>query len=412
MIHCFAPMPRPVARSLVMSIVFVLAAFAGLSNAHAQNPASLTSQQLEERVVALFARSCAQVGCHAAPIPQQEMDLSAEQFYASIVGVPSKGRPDVLRIHPGHPESSYLIKKVRGDSDIEGVQMPLVGDRLTEEEIQTIEAWISGLNAVDEARVQAAPPPEPFPFAGWQVVNTPTTRMVPAGNLLFRISHRFNPPLSSGYDSFWGLDGSGIILMSLGYSFTDNFFVTLGRSNAEDDVELQARYLLAQQGKLPFDLALQTTFNWISEDVPDVGRYSNAAFKFTGQAVLAREISPGIGATLAPGLTINPSHETNADDVLLTLGVGGRIRLHGNVSLVAEWIPILSGYVRTTTLGNENRFDSWGTGLEIATSGHVFQIVLSNAAGVATDQYLNGGDLDIRDADLRLGFNIYRIINL
>ncbi len=378
----------------------------------AQNLDGLTEAQLEARVADLFARSCAQAGCHAAPIPQQEMDLTRERFYASVVGVPSKEQPELLRVKPGDPEHSYLIRKVKGDPTITGMQMPLTGDKLTAEEIALLETWVRRMEGVDPARRAAAPPPDPLPFAGWRVVNVPTTRGVPAGSVLFGIQHRFNPPLDTGYDTFFGLDGSGIILLSLGYAFSDDLFVTLGRSNAADDVEVQAHYRLRRQRSegMPLEVAARTTLNWISEDVPGEGRFTKAAFKGTGQLILASEPAPGLGLAVAPGLTVNPSHESNADDVLWTLGLAGRWRFHGNVSLLAEWTPILSGYTRTTTFGNANRFDSWGGGIEIATAGHIFQIVVTNSVGLATDQYLNGGDLDIRDGDLRLGFNIYRIL--
>jgi hypothetical protein len=94
--------------------------------------------------------------------------------------------------------------------------------------------------------------------------------------------------------------------------------------------------------------------------------------------------------------------------------VGGRATVYRNITIFGEWVPILSGYVETRTLGNLNRFDSWGAGIEITTAGHVFQIVFTNSAGVATDQYLRGGDLDVRDAldgEFRLGFNIFRVLN-
>ncbi len=78
--------------------------------------------------------------------------------------------------------------------------------------------------------------------------------------------------------------------------------------------------------------------------------------------------------------------------------------------MVAEWVPIVYGYVPTTTFGNHNRFDSMDAALEVETAGHVFQIVAGNSVGIATDQYLRGSDLDPRRADTRLGFNIFRLI--
>jgi hypothetical protein len=64
--------------------------------AAAQDLSQLSEQELEARAVALFQRSCTQAGCHTGPIPQQGMDLTADQFYASLVGVPSQERPELM----------------------------------------------------------------------------------------------------------------------------------------------------------------------------------------------------------------------------------------------------------------------------------------------------------------------------
>ena len=71
-----------------------------------------------------------------------------------------------------------------------------------------------------------------------------------------------------------------------------------------------------------------------------------------------------------------------------------------NFSLVGEWLPILSGY--------KNKFNGWGFGAEYKVGGHVFQVVVTNAFGLTSDQFITGGDLNFKDNDFRLGFNIFR----
>lgn len=377
--------------------------------AAAQDVDQLRVEELESRVADLFGRSCARAGCHAQPVPQQGVDLSREMFYASTVDEPSSEMPELKRVHPGQPEISYLVMKVKGAPGIMGVQMPLAGDKLTEEEIATIEAWIRKLDTVDQERKQAQPS-DIYPFAGWKVVNLPTTRTLDAGDHFFLISHRFVPPVNVGYDGLYGLDGSGVIFLNFGYAPTDRLLVVLGRSNASDDVELTTRYQIAHQkreGGSPVALGVQGAVNWITEGDDD-------AFKFTAQASLARAMTDGLSLAVVPGVLFNPAEETDGEDPLITLGLGGRWNFWRNVSLVAEWTPIVSGYTETFTVGNFNRFDSWGGGIEIATGGHVFQIVASNSVGLATDHYLRGGDLDVAnffDGEFRLGFNIFRILN-
>lgn len=375
----------------------------------------------EARVANLFETRCASAGCHAGPVPQMGMELTRQRFYASTVGEASTERPELLRVHPGQPELSYLMMKVRGEEGIIGAPMPFTGDPLSEEEFALVRDWIQGIDRVDESRKQDTTPSVVYPFYGWKIVNLPTTRMVDRQKFIFQISHRFNPPLDSGYDAFYGLDGPGVIFLGLGYAVTDELLFTLGRSNSGGNVELQGRYLAFKQNVhggwpwsegWPCDVAVHATLNWVtSKPPPGESRWRGDAFKFSAQVTLAREVTKNLGLAVVPGITTNPSEDESGEDPLVTIGVGGRWRLSRNLALIAEWVPITSGYVRTFTFGNDVRFDSWGGGLEIRTTGHVFQIVVSNTVGLATDQYARGGDLDIADGDMRLGFNIFRILN-
>jgi mono/diheme cytochrome c family protein len=371
-------------------------------------------EELQEQVASIFAQSCAQVGCHAGSDAQMGMNLERETFVGHTVGAASRERPDLEIVHPGNPDSSYLVMKVRGHEDIVGAPMPFTGNRLSEQEIASIENWIDALADVDvDALTQGTPAKSAHPFDGWKVVNVPTTRMVDGGLWFFLISHRFNPELSAGYDAFYGLDGSSIIFLNLGYAPTDDLLFVLGRSNASDNVELQAKYRFLQQtseSTRPVSLAAQLTTNWITEKTAGENRLRSEAFKFGGQLIASRDFGGKVGLLVAPGILLNQSESLSGEHVLVTLGLGTRWRFHRNLSLLAEWVPILSGYERTRTFGNENRFDSWGGGLEITVGGHVFQIIVTNSAGLTTDQYMRGGDLDITEPDMRLGFNIFRLL--
>lgn len=401
---------RPVIRrAAVLPVAILLLTALHGSPLHAQD-----LEAVQEQAAAIFERSCALVGCHTGSDAQMGMRLERESFVAYTVDQPSMERPDLRLVAPGNPDSSYLVMKVTGHEDIIGAPMPFTGDRLSEQEIGTIENWINALEGVDLGTITGTPPVRAArPFEGWKVVNVPTTRMVDRGLWFFLISHRFIPEITAGYGEFFGLDGSGIIFLNLGYAPTDDLLFVLGRSNASDNVELQAKYRFFQQtagpGR-PLGLAAQGTLNWITEKLQDEDRFRAEAFKFSGQVIASRDFGRRVGVLLAPGLLVNQSERMSSENLLVTLGLGARWRFYRNLSLLAEWVAILDGYERSSTFGNENRFDTWGGGFEIAVGGHVFQIVITNSAGLTTDQYMRGGDLDITKPDMRLGFNIFRLL--
>ena len=369
---------------------------------------------LEAEVAALFERSCTQAGCHVAPVPQMNMNLTKDNYYQNLVNQPSLEVPDMKRVEPGHPEKSYLIQKIKGTEGIIGLQMPMTGDKLTDEEVGKIEQWIREIPEDDVSEKTQGANDIAYPFYGWKVLNLPTTRSLGKGNMLFLIGHRFNPQLSGGYDSFFGLDGSGIIYLSLGFAISDDLMVAGARSNSADDVELQARYIIAHQNGpegWPVGVGVQTSFNYVSQKLPHKDRFARERFKTTVQLSLTRQIGDKIGVALVPGILLNPAEDVDEEPQLFTLGMGGRYRFTRTLSVIGEWTHIASGFTRTLTFGNDIRYDTWGGGLEIATAGHVFQIIVTNSVGLTSDQYLRGGDLDLFDGDMRLGFNIFRVLN-
>lgn len=381
----------------------------------AQQEVRVDRGELEQEVAEILQGSCARTGCHAGANAQMGLSLQEADFVAQTVDVSSRERPGTELVEPGAPDSSYLVQKIRGDAGITGARMPMTGSPLTDSQIATIEQWVRDLEGRE---VEGGPGPRyAFPFDGWKVLNQPTSRMVNRGQWLFTIGHRFVPRISSGYGTLFGLDGSGSIMLTLGYAPTNDLLVSLGRANAGDHVELDLKYRPIRQqldAGSPLGVALQSSVEWKTEAPGDESIYAGGMFGWTGQIILTRQLSNALGVTAVPGLTLNSAHDqVSGEPALWTLGLGGRWKFYRNFSLLAEWTPVLGGFTRTRTLGEVNRFDSFGTGLEITTGGHVFQVFLTNSVGLATSQYLRGGGLDVpEEGHVRLGFNIYRVLDL
>ena len=90
--------------------------------------------------------------------------------------------------------------------------------------------------------------------------------------------------------------------------------------------------------------------------------------------------------------------------LVLALGAGLAFRLTDFISITGEWIGQLNGV--------QAGLQGASVGFEVATSKHVFHIVLSNSPGLHTDLYAPGGDLDFAEGDFRIGFNISRLFDL
>lgn len=91
----------------------------------------------------VFNASCALSGCHAGATPQVGMSLAAGASFAALVGVPAVEAPTLLRVQPGNPADSYLVRKLEGTAGIVGARMPFGGTPLTSDVINGIRAWIN-----------------------------------------------------------------------------------------------------------------------------------------------------------------------------------------------------------------------------------------------------------------------------
>jgi hypothetical protein len=81
--------------------------------------------------------------CHIGAGAPEGLQLDATHSYAMLVGVASAEQSNVLRVAPGAPDSSYIIRKLQDTPGISGAQMPFGGPYLPQSTIDVIRQWIT-----------------------------------------------------------------------------------------------------------------------------------------------------------------------------------------------------------------------------------------------------------------------------
>ncbi len=90
----------------------------------------------------IFDTSCAVLGCHACANAPWGLNLEASSSYANLVNVPARSKPDVERVSPGRPDSSYIINVLENSPGITVSRMPFGQDALPSDQIEMIRFWI------------------------------------------------------------------------------------------------------------------------------------------------------------------------------------------------------------------------------------------------------------------------------
>lgn len=89
----------------------------------------------------VFTPICTQ--CHAGAAAPLGFSLEPAVSYANLVNTPSVEVPQLMRVLPGKPDSSYVVWKIEGRPGIAGGRMPLGLSPLPATEIEAIRQWIS-----------------------------------------------------------------------------------------------------------------------------------------------------------------------------------------------------------------------------------------------------------------------------
>lgn len=110
------------------------------SSTQSSNPnTGVTLASLQQNI---FGAIC--IACHTGSAAPRGLRLDSEDnSYAFLVNHAADEVPELMRVNPGNPDDSYIIRKLEGAAGIVGGRMPLGGPYLSQEQINTVRDWIA-----------------------------------------------------------------------------------------------------------------------------------------------------------------------------------------------------------------------------------------------------------------------------
>lgn len=242
-------------------------------------------------------------------------------------------------------------------------------------------------------------------FKATRIVNAQSIEMPKPRILEFVILHRFGSMANGAYDLF-GMD-EAVIRFDLEYGFSDRLSIGIGRSSLNKTYDIFSKLKIVDQRtghrSFPISLVLFTKMEieTIMKDMDMQDRYT-----YDVQFLLAKKINRSLSLQLMPTFIHRNLVETHNDDHdLISLGIGGRIKMTRRTSINFDtFFPIGKR--------GETYKQGWGIGYDIETGGHVFQLMVTNARGSFESEYIENASGAFEDLNLYLGFNISRAFYL
>jgi len=246
-------------------------------------------------------------------------------------------------------------------------------------------------------------------FKAVKIINGQSIETPGKNEMVFSISHRFGM-INSGIYDFFGLDETANIRFAFDYGLSDKLAIGIGRSKYEKAYDTYIKYkIIAQQTGIknrPFTLSVfaSTNINTFNYTYPDIKNTYTRKLVYTAELLIARKFSDNFSVQITPGIIhrniVKLPGEPN--DMYYT-GIGARFKLTARLSLNAEY------FYRYNHQFSNNMQDMAAIGIDIETGGHVFQIMVTNSAGLTEQAFITQTPNKLTDGDLMLGFNISRI---
>ncbi len=248
-------------------------------------------------------------------------------------------------------------------------------------------------------------------FKTTRLINGHSVENVAAGVLDFRISHRFGY-ISGGAYELWGLDEASMRL-GFDYGLSKRWMIGIGRSTYQKQYDGFTKFKILRQSSgsrsMPITLSAigSMMYKSLKFDDPNRENFYTSNMYYSGQLLIARKFNESLSLQLIPTI-VHYNLVEGADDPndLLSLGIGGRMKLSKRVSLNLEYYYQLPDY---KFAGTQN---SLSIGFDVETGGHVFQLYCTNSTGMTERTYINETTGDFFAGDIRLGFTISRVFTI
>lgn len=266
-------------------------------------------------------------------------------------------------------------------------------------------------------------------FKDTRIINTYSIETLQKGVLDFRVAHRFgdifgvNANGNWNFENLWanflGFESAADVGFGVEYGITNNFMVgfhrTKGASELRSLLHLNAKYKFLSQTKdnsMPISMAAAGVLT-VSTMPPSADVTSLANFPggfahrmiYSLQLLVGRKFGDILSLQLSPTFVWRNLVKFNDTNYLISMGASAKIQVNKVLGIIVDAnLP----FDKLRWTAGSGFYIPLGIGFEFDTGGHVFQINLTNSAGIEPTDYIPNNTLNWADGQFRIGFTISR----
>ncbi|RLD25982.1 MAG: hypothetical protein DRI75_12510 [Bacteroidetes bacterium] len=254
--------------------------------------------------------------------------------------------------------------------------------------------------------------PERPAFEGSTVIDNQTNVLNSKNTLEIEMSHRFGL-INGGENDLAGFWAPSNIRIGISYAILDRVTVGYGTTKFDRLQDFSLKVALLRQtrsNKIPLSVTFygNATVNARKKEnfLLKQHRYS-----YFNQIIIAKRFSPNFSVQIAASVSHYNLVEAFMENDRAAVAVGGRLKISPNTAIMFDFSQPLTQWDNPDQPDVDFNLPGVSFGLEFATSGHVFQLLISNYNGIVPQKNYMFNQNDFFDGDFLIGFNITRKYN-
>ncbi len=250
--------------------------------------------------------------------------------------------------------------------------------------------------------------PERPAFESSFLINNPTNVLFSHKTLEIQIKHRFGL-INGGENDLVGIWAPSNIRLGFSYAIGDRWTLGFGTTKFDrlQDFSLKVGILRqTRSNKIPVSVSYYGNFA-IDASKNENFKFDFDRFSFFNQLIIARRFSSKFSFQLAPSISHYNLVENGMRNDMVALALGGRYKISPQTSVQLDYSQPFSQHPGGTsqTTGPE---PGVSLGVEFSTSGHAFQLFITNYNGIVPQKNHMFNQHDFFEGDFLIGFNITR----
>ena len=241
------------------------------------------------------------------------------------------------------------------------------------------------------------------------IIDNPTNVVFSKKSMEMQIKHRFGV-VNGGENDLAGLWAPANIRLGLSYAVFEGVTVGFGTTKFKrlQDFSLQMRiFRQTRSDKIPLSASYYGNFV-IDARKKELFAFTQDRFSFFHQIIFARRFSRNLSLQIAPSISHFNLAEKGFKNDVFGLALGGRCKISPQTSILIDYSHPFTNYPKVNE-EDINPKPGLSIGFEFATSGHAFQLLVSNYSGIVPQENYAYNQNNFFNGDILIGFNITRV---